>query len=73
MNGIIKRSLENGNPLEIIYIDCNEKISQRTVRVLGINETTIKVYCYIRKQKRNFKLSNILSVVPIRKSYNKVS
>lgn len=73
MNGIIKRSIESGNPVEVIYIDCKEKISQRTVKVLEVNEDAIKVYCYFRKQKRTFKLSNVLSVAPIRKSYNKVS
>ncbi len=36
-------------------------MSQRFVRVITVNETHLVCYCYHKKQRRIFKLENILA------------
>lgn len=67
MKSFLKRSLENKTPIQIIYIDDKNKISQRTIKVLAITDTVIKAYCFTKHQFRTFKLSNILSADYIRR------
>jgi predicted DNA-binding transcriptional regulator YafY len=59
INFYIRESLENHIPINIIYMS-NDKITQRTIKVLRIEKDTIMAYCYLRKAKRLFKLENIL-------------
>lgn len=61
MNNLLKRSCENKTPIQIIYIDNNGQISQRTIKVLAVSNTVVKAYCYTKRQFRTFKLDNILS------------
>lgn len=60
-------SIKPGNKLEMIYIDHDNQITQRTVKVLQVNKDTVLAYCYNKRQVRSFKLQNILSVGSIRK------
>ncbi|MFA1820538.1 hypothetical protein ACDX78_10205 [Virgibacillus oceani] len=48
--------------LEIIYIDDDNNLTQRFIRVLDKYDNSILAYCYYRKQVRTFKINNILSV-----------
>lgn len=66
MKGILLRAADSKNPLELIYINNDNQISQRIIKVLGVNDNQIKAYCYTRRQFRTFKLDNILSVAPHR-------
>ncbi|GIO24798.1 hypothetical protein J11TS1_33790 [Oceanobacillus sp. J11TS1] len=66
MINFIKRACDNKTPIQIIYIDNDHQISQRTIEVLAISQTTVKAYCYTKCQFRQFKLSNILSVGSIK-------
>jgi len=61
MRGLFLRSIENWEPIEIIYLNSKGKISQRTIHVLSETETNIKAYCFLKKQLRTFKKDNILS------------
>ncbi|GIN70932.1 hypothetical protein J14TS2_14070 [Bacillus sp. J14TS2] len=62
MINFLKRACDDKTPIQIIYIDQDNKISQRTIKVLAISQTIIKAYCYTKRQFRTFKISNILSV-----------
>lgn len=66
MKGILNRASESHQKLEMIYISSDNQISQRIIKVLAVNELSVKAYCYNKKQFRTFKLSNILSVGPVR-------
>ncbi|MGY0692598.1 hypothetical protein ACW2QC_07360 [Virgibacillus sp. FSP13] len=59
--------MKPGERLEMIYIDHNNKITQRTIKVLRSNKDTVLAYCYTKKQVRTFKIENILSTQPIRR------
>ncbi|KOP79869.1 hypothetical protein ACFFHH_16200 [Cytobacillus solani] len=62
MRSLLLKAAASGALLEMIYQDCKGNISQRKIKVLSVNEESFKAYCYIRKQQRTFKISNILSV-----------
>ncbi|MBY0122127.1 hypothetical protein [Bacillus sp. S/N-304-OC-R1] len=66
MRSILLKAASSGELLEMIYQDCKGSISQRGIKVLSVKEESFRAYCYIRKQQRTFKISNILSVGPVR-------
>ncbi|KOP84133.1 hypothetical protein ACFFHH_20250 [Cytobacillus solani] len=65
MKSLLLKAAASGALLEMIYQDCKGNISQRRIKVLSVNEESLKAYCYIRKQQRTFKITNILSVGPV--------
>jgi len=67
MNGLLKRAVESNEVLEMIYQNNKGEFSQRRIQVIKVNEESFSAYCFIRKQQRTFKLSNVLSMGPTRK------
>lgn len=67
MDFLLKEAQLNHNPIRIFYIDQQERISERIIRVEDVNENYIRAYCYWRKGVRIFKKSNLLSVGPIKR------
>ncbi|WP_099157255.1 hypothetical protein [Virgibacillus ndiopensis] len=67
MKGLLIRSIDNKEKIEMIYLAADNHISQRIIRVLKINGGMVLAYCYQKKKVRTFKLDNILSVGSIRK------
>ncbi|WP_419883465.1 hypothetical protein ACN6MY_07875 [Peribacillus sp. B-H-3] len=61
MNSTLLRSLKEDSVLEIIYLSEKGQVSQRRIQVLDITEDYVRAYCFLRKTKRTFKISNILS------------
>lgn len=51
----------------MIYIGLNGQISQRMIKVLEIHPDYIKAYCFLRREKRTFRINNILSIDTIRR------
>ncbi|APC48309.1 hypothetical protein BME96_09075 [Virgibacillus halodenitrificans] len=66
MNGLLSKSVSTKQKLIIFYIDSENQVTQRFVRVLEVHDDHILAYCYYRKKVRTFKLDNILSAGPIR-------
>ena len=64
MKGLFERSIKNKETIVIFYMDQDNKVTQRYVRVLKMNDSLILVYCYYRKKVRTLKLDNILSTGP---------
>lgn len=67
MENTIRRHMENGEPLEVIYMDGQNKITQRKITVFRCEGQYVTVYCHTRKKKRIFRLDHILSAQPVRK------
>ncbi|MBN2286226.1 MAG: hypothetical protein JXQ26_10265 [Tissierellales bacterium] len=57
----LTRSLEENKIIRIIY-DSKGKITERDIRVIAIHDQQITAFCYLRNQKRNFMIANILAV-----------
>ncbi|EIJ79093.1 hypothetical protein PB1_16089 [Bacillus methanolicus PB1] len=69
MNGLLKRALESGETLEMIYLSDKNQLSQRKIKVVDISSNTFRAYCFSRRQPRTFKKSNVLSIGPVRKKF----
>jgi predicted DNA-binding transcriptional regulator YafY len=61
MRNILFRAVEEQQLVQIIYLDANEKITQRIVRPFEVTETQMKGFCFLRKQVRLFRLDQILA------------
>jgi len=61
MNGLLVRSFEYQQPIEVIYMNSKGQMSQRTIRVLSVTDQYVKSYCYAKRQIRTFRKENILS------------
>jgi predicted DNA-binding transcriptional regulator YafY len=71
MNVLLKRALETGDVLEMIYLSEKGELSQRRIKVLDISAGSIRAFCMLRNRQRIFKLANILSIGQIRPKYQK--
>ncbi|UOR13093.1 hypothetical protein [Halobacillus amylolyticus] len=67
MEGLLSRSVEQKQKLEMIYLATDGQISQRVIRVLDIRDEEILAYCYSRRKVRTFLKVNILSIAAVRK------
>lgn len=67
MIGLFNRAITNKEKIVLFYMDQNNNITQRYVRVLKIKHDYILVYCYYRKKVRTLKLDNILSADVIKR------
>lgn len=61
MKHILQWSKENKQKLILFYMDHNNQVTQRFVRVIDIQEDSFIAFCFYRKQVRRFKYSHILS------------
>ncbi|QKY68644.1 hypothetical protein [Lentibacillus sp. CBA3610] len=64
MDRLLQKAVQTGQKLEMIYLDADNHASQRVIRVLGVNQDTIKAFCFTRRQIRTFKTDKILSISP---------
>jgi len=56
MKGLFLRSIEDKEKIIIFYIDIDNQITERCIRVLKMHRDSILAYCYYRKGVRKFKL-----------------
>lgn len=66
MQFLLKKSLEEALPVEIIYQGRDSEFTKRTIVVKGINDTYIKAFCLTKRKPRIFKIDSILAVSPVR-------
>ncbi|MBL5767738.1 hypothetical protein [Heyndrickxia sporothermodurans] len=66
MKGLLLKSASTGENLEMIYLSNKGEITQRIIKVEKVGEESFKEYCYKRRQSRTFKLSNVLSIAPLK-------
>lgn len=59
---LLKKAEETKIPIQIIYINNKNQITQRVIKVSKVTDTSVKAYCYRKRQFRTFKLENVLSV-----------
>lgn len=69
MIGILKRAVENEEKIQIIYQSKNGELSQRFVTVQEVNDTHAICFCHYKRQRRMFRLENILSATTIKKRF----
>jgi predicted DNA-binding transcriptional regulator YafY len=73
MNTLLKKSLQGNQPVEMIYLATNNKITQRRIIVKELRGNYFKAFCFLRNEDRLFKVENILSVMPVKHKLLKTS
>ncbi|MBM7601581.1 putative DNA-binding transcriptional regulator YafY [Virgibacillus halotolerans] len=63
----MNRSLHDKEKIMIYYMDSDNRVTQRIIRVIQMEVHSIVAFCYYRRQIRTFRLNNILSVGPTKK------
>ncbi|MCY7968237.1 hypothetical protein MOB49_14275 [Bacillus haynesii] len=66
MKKLLYRSMEDGFPVEIIYMK-KSGFSKRAILVKEIKKGYVKAFCFQKQQIRMFKMESILSVFPYKK------
>jgi predicted DNA-binding transcriptional regulator YafY len=61
MNELLLMSKEERMPIELMYMSEDRKITYRRIIVTKIQNDYIQGYCFLKKQPRTFKRSNILA------------
>lgn len=67
MNHLLSDSIKSKQKIMIFYMDSDNHVTQRIIRVIRMEENTIIAFCYWRKRVRTFRLDHILAVEPVRK------
>ncbi|PMC35087.1 hypothetical protein CJ195_20035 [Bacillus sp. UMB0899] len=61
MNYFFRESLEQSQPITIIYLSKDRLITQRKIIVKKITSDKLIAYCFLRRQIRTFSVERILS------------
>jgi predicted DNA-binding transcriptional regulator YafY len=65
MQHILRKCFRNKRTVTIVYMDHNERITQRNIRILRLDEHYVHAYCLLRKMVRTFDLHGLLAVRPV--------
>lgn len=68
MIGFLIKAMEQKEKVMIYYLDRDNNVTQRIIRIVEVKKDTLLAYCFYRKQVRSFKIDNILSCGMIKKS-----
>lgn len=55
MKTLFLNSIEIKEKIVIFYMDSNNKVTQRYIRVLQVHDNYILAYCYYREKVRTFR------------------
>lgn len=64
MDFLLKHSMKENIPIEIIYDKGNE-FSKRIILVFQMEQDYVKAFCYTRNQIRTFRIERILAAAPV--------
>ncbi len=65
MKGQLLKVLERNQLVDMMYIDKNNKISKRRVKVTKVDNDTFKAYCFVKHAARTFTIDNVLALLPV--------
>ncbi|MDN5708522.1 MAG: transcriptional regulator [Planococcus sp. (in: firmicutes)] len=52
--------------IDMMYIANDGTISKRRVKILKVSGDSFQAYCFLRREKRHFKIDHVLSCMPVR-------
>jgi len=64
MQNFLGRAIKEQQPVQIIYLDSNQKITQRMVKPYEVTDQHLRGFCFLRKQMRLFTVDHILAASP---------
>lgn len=67
MEGMLESAKQHRTTFEMIYSSKDGQLSQRKIKILQVDNSSILAYCYYRQKVRKFNRNSILSIGPLRK------
>lgn len=67
MKAQILKAFKHQQLVDMMYMANDGSISKRRVKILKVSGDSFQAYCFLRKEKRTFKMDNVLSAFPISK------
>lgn len=65
MKAQILKAFKYQQLVDMMYMASDGGISKRRVKILKVSGETFQAYCFLRREKRTFKMENVLSAVPV--------
>ncbi|QHJ69408.1 transcriptional regulator [Planococcus halotolerans] len=65
MKAQILKAFKYQQLVDMMYMANDGGISKRRIKILKVSGETFQAYCFLRKEKRTFKMENVLSVIPV--------
>lgn len=50
---------------DIMYMANDGTISKRRIKIFKVSGDSFQAYCFLRNEKRTFKIENVLSLIPV--------
>lgn len=61
----IKKSLNQNQVVDMIYMSNDDKFTKRRIRPYKIKGKSVIAYCFLRRSTRTFNVDNVLAVIPV--------
>jgi predicted DNA-binding transcriptional regulator YafY len=58
---VLRRAVQSGKRIQLIYLDQNHRLTHRFVRVLKLTDDKVMAFCYLRRKPRWFERARILA------------
>ena len=65
MKAQILKAFKYQQHIDMMYMANDGSISKRRVKILKVSGESFQAYCFLRREKRTFKMENVLSVRPV--------
>ncbi len=65
MRGQILKAFKYQQLADIMYMTNDGTISKRRIKILKVSGESFQAYCFLRNEKRTFKIENVLSLIPV--------
>ena len=72
MRILLEKYFSRGQHVELIYLSKSSEISRRRVKILKVQDNSFQAYCFKRKAKRTFLITNVLAIAPVSQKESKV-
>ncbi|MGE7114792.1 transcriptional regulator [Lysinibacillus sp. NPDC047702] len=59
------KSMQRNQFVNMMYMARDGKISKRRIKIIKIVGDSFQAYCFSKRAKRTFTISNVLAVVPV--------
>ena len=59
------KSMQRNQIVSMMYMAKDGKVSKRSIKIIKIVGDSFQAYCFNRKDKRTFTISNVLAILPV--------
>lgn len=59
------KAMQRNQPVHMIYVSKCGEITKRRVKISKVISDSFSAYCFTRRAKRTFIISNVLAIIPV--------